>query len=153
MAKKLAKKAAPRKKAAPKKAARKKNVAKRTAKKKTAVVKAPATKTPSTPAAKPEVNKSKAIRDYQTKNPNAAPKAVAEALAKQGIDVTPTYVNTIKATEKKKTAGKPGGAAKAKPDAANITMSNLMKAKQLAEVLGGAERAKAALDALDKLQQ
>jgi hypothetical protein len=48
---------------------------------------------------KPEtakVNKSQSIRDYMAANPQAAPKEVSEALAKQGIKVSPTFVSAIK---------------------------------------------------------
>ena len=131
MAKKIAKKKiAPKKKATPKK----KPVARKVAKK------APA---------KPAVNKSKAIRDYQTKNPNAGPTAVAEALGKEGIEVTPAFVSTVKTLDKtKKKAGR-----KTKARVGELTVANLMQAKELAQALGGPERAKAALEALDKLQK
>jgi hypothetical protein len=43
-----------------------------------------------------KVNKSGAIRDYVTKNPDAKPKAVAEALTAKKIEVTPALVSIVK---------------------------------------------------------
>jgi hypothetical protein len=45
---------------------------------------------------KPTINKTKAVHDFITANPNAANKDVADALTKQGIKITPNHVATIK---------------------------------------------------------
>jgi hypothetical protein len=48
-------------------------------------------------APEPEkVNKSQAIRDAITQNPDKSPAGVAQLLTEKGIDVTPQYVSTIK---------------------------------------------------------
>ena len=49
-----------------------------------------------------EVNKSQAIRDYLKANPKARNQEVVDALAKQGVGVTPNYVNNIKTTHNKR---------------------------------------------------
>ena len=57
------------------------------------------------PAKKAEptkVNKSKAVRDYMAANPKATPKEVSEALTKEGIEVSPSYVSTVKGNMKAK---------------------------------------------------
>ena len=54
--------------------------------------------------AKRKVNKSAAVKEYLEANPNAGPKEVVEALAKNKITVTPNYVSNIKS--KAKTGGK-----------------------------------------------
>ena len=47
-------------------------------------------------AKKPEVNKSKAVRDYLKAHPKAMSSEIAAALTKQGIKITPGYVANIK---------------------------------------------------------
>ena len=49
-----------------------------------------------------EVNKSQSIRDYLKAHPKARNQEVVDALAKQGIGVTPNYVNNIKTTHNKR---------------------------------------------------
>ena len=50
--------------------------------------------------AQPEVNKTKAVRDYLKANKKAKAQEVVEALGKQGITITVGYVRTIKAKRK-----------------------------------------------------
>ena len=50
----------------------------------------------------PEVNKSKAIRDYFKAHPKAKTSEVVEALAKQGITVSANYVSNLKSTHNKR---------------------------------------------------
>jgi hypothetical protein len=57
-------------------------------------------------AEKPEVNKTRAVTDYLAANPDAAPKDVVAALKKQGVEVSPGSVYTIRWAMKKK-EGKP----------------------------------------------
>jgi hypothetical protein len=45
---------------------------------------------------KKEVNKSQAIRDYLKEHPDTGSKDVADALTKQGIEVSPNFVAIIK---------------------------------------------------------
>lgn len=112
------------------------------------------------------VSKSQAIRDYCEANPKAKPKEVAEALATQGLVVTPQFVSTIRSNAKRKKTtrrpGRPAGststkraarpaqatAAKGKED---VSIDSLLKAKKIVQEMGGVEDAKKALDALSKL--
>jgi hypothetical protein len=105
-------------------------------------------------AAKGEVNKSKAIRDYVAANPKDGPKAVAVALGEQGIDVSAAFVSTVKSTAKRRKKGRRVGRPRATKTAkagATFTVSELLQAKKLSEEVGGIEKAKAAIDALAKL--
>ena len=102
------------------------------------------------------VNKSQAIRDFMAANPDAAPKDVEAALAKEGIKVTAALVSTVKSNAKAK--GKPKKAAAKKKVAATkpaasdeISLSALLGAKKLAQQLGGVEAAKKAINALAQL--
>lgn len=54
------------------------------------------------------VNKSQLIRDYMSANPDASPKAVAEAMSAQGVVVSPQFVSTTKSNAKKAAGKKPG---------------------------------------------
>jgi hypothetical protein len=42
-----------------------------------------------------KVNKSQAIRDYKHAHPDAKPKQISEALAKDGVEASPGFVSTI----------------------------------------------------------
>jgi hypothetical protein len=53
--------------------------------------------------AKKPVNKSQTVRDYLKAHPSTANKEVAEALTKQGIEISPNYVAKVKS---KMAAGK-----------------------------------------------
>ncbi len=98
------------------------------------------------------VSKSQAIREYITANPDQGPKAVAEALNATGIDVTAAFVSTVKSTDKRKSGkrrGRPGRKPGGGGDALSLDL--LLKAKRLAEQLGGVAEAKKAIDAYAKL--
>lgn len=98
-------------------------------------------------------NKAKTIRDYAEANQGAGPKAISAALKEQGVDASPAYVSTILALARKakrkgkKAVGRPAGGGSGGGD----FLAVLIKAKKLAEQLGGVDKAKAALDALAKL--
>ena len=111
---------------------------------------------------KTSVNKSQAIRDFMAANPDAAPKDIEAALAKEGIKVTAALVSTVKSNAKAK--GKPKKAATkkkivakkkvaaTKPAASDeISLSALLGAKNLAQQLGGVDAAKKAINALAQL--
>ncbi|TWT33966.1 hypothetical protein KOR34_38020 [Posidoniimonas corsicana] len=108
--------------------------------------------------AKRKVNKSESVRSYMAKNPKAGPSAVSEALGKQGVKVTPQQVSTIKANAKKKTSAKrkPAGGRKraASKSSANgsFRVQDLLSAKDFAESVGGVEKAKSLLAALEELR-
>lgn len=105
---------------------------------------------------KTSVNKSQAIRDFMAANPDAAPKDVEAALAKEGIKVTAALVSTVKTNAKakgkpKKAATKKKTAAKKPPASDKIALSALFEAKKLAQRLGGIDAAKQAINALAQL--
>ncbi|WP_145169114.1 hypothetical protein [Rubripirellula lacrimiformis] len=109
-------------------------------------------------------NKSQAIRDYNTSNPSAKPKQIAEDLSKQGISVSAGFVSTILSTSKRKKKvarpGRPKGSvksvravgrpAKAKSNG-DVSVDSLLKVKQLVAEIGGIDEAKSALSTLEKL--
>jgi hypothetical protein len=98
-------------------------------------------------------NKSVAIRDYKAAHDDAGPKAIAEALGKDGIKVTPAFVSTVLSNDKRKSGkgkrGKRGGRRGA--PRADKGLASLIQAKKLAEQMGGIEPARKALNALAKL--
>ena len=104
--------------------------------------------------AAPKLSKSAAIREYSGSHGSAKPKEIAEALTKSGYAVTPQYVSMILSNDRKK-AGKPKRtrrtkAKSAKPKATNnqqLSMDDLLAAKQLIQATGTLATAKAALDA------
>lgn len=96
------------------------------------------------------VNKSAAIRDYLDEHPNAGPTEIVEALAKKGVEVTPSFVSNIKSKTKSglgprrrgRTAGSSG-----------VTSVNaLVGAKKLIDQMGGIDQAQHALDVLKRLR-
>ena len=118
----------------------------------------------------PSVNKSKTIRDHSAANPTHKPKQIAEELAKKGIQVSPQFVSTILSTSKKKTktrkAGRPKGSksgpaartptrrgrpAKNPAEKSDVSLASLIKVKEVVREMGGVEKVRAALDALESL--
>ncbi len=118
------------------------------------------------------VSKSQAIRDYCGANPKAKPKEVADALASQGVVVTPQFVSTIRSNAKRKKSvrrpGRPAKSASAKRpgrparaagkrrssgggSSSEVSIDSLVKAKKIVKEMGSVEDAKKALDALSKL--
>jgi hypothetical protein len=120
--------------------------------KKSKAVKKPA------PAKKPEaakINKTKAVRDYMTANRKAAPKEVAEALAKEGIVVSANYVSNIKANAKGK-KGKRKRRRQAAEVAAvqtGVSVANIKAAFGLLKQCGGIAQAKEALASAAEIQK
>lgn len=118
-----------------------------------------------------EVNKSKAVRDYLNKNPQAGPKQIVEGLAAQGIEVSRSLASVVKykpgpnkrAAKKRTTkratrkAGRPARARARVPTAPKVranrlTAEDLFEAKRLVESLGGIGEARRALEALEQLR-
>lgn len=100
------------------------------------------------------INKSEAIRKYMTEHPDAGPTAVAQALnAREGWRISPAYVSTIK-NKVRETKGRGrrgrGGGRRAGGRGA-VSEQALLKAKELARLMGGINQAKAALDLLARL--
>ena len=136
------------------------------------------TKKKSAPKAK--LNKTQVIERALAASPGKGPKEISEALTAKGVDVSPAYVSTIKTNLKAKTAAPVAAAptpaapiaaapivatpkkkvAKKKPakkqapkaaPTSDISFEQLKKAKEMAQQLGGAEKAKEALAALAQL--
>ena len=117
------------------------------AKKKAAASAAPA-------AAKPEVNKSQAIREYLKANRKATPKAVVEGLKAQGVDISAQMVSNVKSYDAKHKRGKKraaGGKAASNGQAEIVSLNALIDAKKLIDKVGSIEKVKAALATLAKL--
>lgn len=105
------------------------------------------------------VNKSKAVRDYVTANPDAMPKEVADALTKDGVDVSAQFVSQIKYQMKlsgsRKAGEKRGGGRSAGGRGRGqgpLTADELIKVKNLVDELGGEDRVQEALTLLKKLR-
>ena len=100
--------------------------------------------------AKRTINKSQAIRDYLQTNPGAPPSVIQEDLLRDGVKVGYSLISQVKY--------KGGGGRKAKRRGAGrqgpvkISMDDLVSAKQIADRLGGVNRAKEALTLLERLQ-
>ena len=101
---------------------------------------------------KPAVSKTQLIKEALANSPNASPVEIAERLKSSGV--TAQYVSTVKFNMKKargngaprKPAGKVG-----KKTEPTFTLSELVKARKLADDLGGVEQAKELLNAISKL--
>lgn len=99
-----------------------------------------------------KVNKTQAVKEYMSQNRKASPKEVSEALTKQGIEVSPNYVSTIKSKlKKRRRRPRKVGAAAASPTD-RLSLSALLDAKRFAERIGNLDKAKELLDALAKLK-
>ena len=97
-------------------------------------------------------SKSKAIRDYKAANDGAGPKAIAEALAKDGIKVSAGFVSTVLSNARKKSRkGRRGGRGGRPAVAGGASLRQLVLAKRLAEKMGGVNEARQALNLLAKL--
>ena len=91
-------------------------------------------------------NRSAIIRAYKEKNPDARPKGISEALAKEGVKVTPTYVSTVLSNERRKS-----GKRRKKRGGGGRAYADLVQAKRLADAMGGIEKARTALNALARI--
>lgn len=115
-------------------------------------------------------NKSELIRQFYEANPTAGPTELARMIEKQhGVKVSPAFVSTVLSHARssgKSNVRKPGRPLKTVAVAAlpaasapaapavfsGLSLDTLMRAKQLANELGGVEQAKGALDALVQLR-
>jgi len=102
----------------------------------------------STKASGKEVNKSAAIRDVLTRNPDSKPQAIAEALAGQGVQVSAAFVSQVKLKMKNRDAA--GARQLLGPGLGQFAGAELMEAKRLIDKLG-VEKARAAVELLAKL--
>ena len=114
-------------------------------------------------------NKTQAILDYRAANPDSKPKGISEALAKDGIKVSPGYVSTI-LSKSKKTGGKTGRRGAGRPKATravktgrstkakskstssgDVNVDALMKIRDLVKDVGGVDEVRSALSTYEKL--
>ena len=118
-------------------------------------------------AKKPKVNKSQAVRDYLAGHPDAMPKEVMAALAKEGVEVSRILVSGIrgklkKASPKAKRAAKKAAAVAATPAAppavekpttngGTITLDQVKKVAQTIQTLGGYQRVTEVLEVIKEL--
>ena len=100
---------------------------------------------------KSDVNKSEEIRNYLAKHRKATPIQVKEALAEQGIDVTPALVSQVKSKLRKKRPRRtqPANQAKASPV---VRMDDLLAAKSFIEKVGSLDKAQSAIGILARLR-
>ena len=99
-------------------------------------------------------NKSEAIRNYLSGDPKATPSVIIEALAKKGVKVSPALVSAVKYKKVKPANGrrkKRGRSVGASANGQRVDFDNLVAAKNLADKMGGVEKARQALDMLAKL--
>ncbi len=125
-------------------------------------------------APKSKLNKTQVIEKALAASPDKGPTQISKELTAKGIEVSSAYVSTIKTNLKAKTAtstaaapiaakkktttkkkvAKKKATKKQAPKAApatSISYDQLLLAKQMAQQLGGAEKAKEALVALAQL--
>jgi hypothetical protein len=101
-----------------------------------------------------KINMSQAIRDYLAKNPAAMPKDIQAALAAKGIKVGYSLVSQIKyksAPKRRRKARSSRGRKPGRPSTA-VSFEHLVAAKEIADRMGGIERAKEALGMLERLR-
>src|SRR5437764_6200419 len=94
-----------------------------------------------------KINMSQAIRDYLAKNPSAMPKDIQAALAAKGIKVGYSLISQIKYKAARRGTRKAPSSNRRKPGRPSTAVSFelLVAAKQIADRMGGVERAKEAL--------
>ena len=94
--------------------------------------------------AKRKHNKSALIREFMAKKPDATAKEIVDALAAKKVKVTAAYIYALKAKNGKPKAGKAKSTALGGVDA-------LVKAKKMADQLGGVDQARELLATLAQL--
>ncbi len=114
-------------------------------------------------AKKSSVNKSQAVRDYLSAQPDAMPKDVRAALAKKGIEVSRVLVSTIKGKlnktgTAKKSAKKVAAVVAAAPavvekptNGGTITLEQVKKVAHTIKMLGGFQRVTEVLEVIKEL--
>ncbi len=99
--------------------------------------------------------KSQAVRDYLSENPNASPKEVVDGLMAKGVKVKVTLVNSIKYKKPSKIGRRRAPShrmAARRSSGATVTVEQLLEVKRLADLLGGAEHVRRALETLEQLR-
>ena len=129
-------------------------VAKKKAKKK-APKKSVATKKVAEAPAKKVVNKSQVIRDYAAKHPKAGPTEITRELAKQGVKVSPPLVSNVlgaaKRKKSKRRVAKKGPGRPAAVASDKVSLDALVNTSKFVEQVGGVDKAKALIKAIEKL--
>jgi|SRR5579872_1576144 len=97
--------------------------------------------------------RSEAIREYLTANPNANPKRIVAALEEMGIEVTVGLASNIKYGGKRRKAGSPAVRAVTRRTwNGSLTVEQLLEVKRLSDSLGGVDRLRLAVEALDQFR-
>lgn len=97
-----------------------------------------------------KTNKSQAIRDYLATNPDATPSVIQQDLQRQGIKVGYSLISQVKYKGGGARKTRRGGRGRGRSP--NISIDELVGAKQIADRLGGLDRAKQALSLLERLR-
>jgi hypothetical protein len=95
------------------------------------------------------VNKSKRVRDYVKANPAVMPRAVVDALAAEGINLSTQFVSQVK--YQMRLAGILQ-ADTSERGSGDLTVEELVRVKTLAVQLGGESKLQQALELLKKLK-
>lgn len=98
-------------------------------------------------AKKQGVNKTRAVHDYWKAHPRETSSQIAEALTKQGINISSQYVANIKSKSKKK-----GRAVRAVGAKRGVGIPEIKAALSLIKVCGSTAAAKEALAAADEIR-
>jgi hypothetical protein len=114
-------------------------------------------------AKKLKINKTQAVREYLTANPEAGPTVVVAALKKQGIKITANYVSGIKGKLKKTGKGKrtaktvtvvaeaPVAVEKPAKIGNTITLDQVKKVAHTIKTIGGYQRVLEVLEVIKEL--
>ena len=98
-----------------------------------------------------QISGSEAIRRVLATNPDATPKVICEQLSKQGIEVKTGLVSFVK-FKFRQSIGAPKVTSAARSTSGNrISFEDLLEVKRVADVLGGADQLRRALDMLSQL--
>jgi hypothetical protein len=96
-------------------------------------------------------SKSALIRLFLSDNPKAGPKEIKEALAAKGVEVTDSLISQVKYSKKRRGAKGRRKKALAGHGVGNGLMEDLVAAKNLADQMGGVEKARSALELLARV--
>ncbi len=101
---------------------------------------------------------SQSIREHLKANPTATPNQIVEALATQGVKVSPSLAANVKytsgtgATKKRATGGKKRTVKRKKPSVQTVDISALQAAAKFVAAVGDADKAIAAVKQVQSLQ-
>ncbi len=101
--------------------------------------------------ARKSMNKSQAIREYLASNPQATPSVIQQELQRQGVKVGYSLISQVKYKGGSARKATRGGGRRRGRTPGGVSIEELIGAKQIADRLGGVDRAKQALNMLEKL--